>query len=518
MREVTQWTRRILCRLTILLAALVIPLVILGIVEWLASVALFYVDPHLSQKAAERHAFTGFASNKSQLTSEIHPLYGWVDRRVFHRSEFQFRRRLSSENLGLEKSPDVRIFVLGGSTVRAPNASASIPFYLEKHLEEKYKLDFNVLTAGTASWTSINELAFLTHKILPYFDPDAVVVFDGVNDALRAVRAGRIRERSSPDDLRYGDPAKVEPRIGKIIRQLDALQTQPSFAFNQFLYTLGLNRYFEGTRYHTGLLLGTLLGVDSLKIEDSYRKIRRFWKQYPVPKDLREHVRKHRRRWPILESVLEAQDSDWSRKQSLVFLGRMTPAKLEGFVAEYKSLAPNERRRLARKLKYALPYEEFEALPCNRVPLSTDPYTTNVKSMMAASRAPGIPVLHALQPTIVHKKHLDSVKKMEFAEYLTRTFFSTSDRYNVRKGVCWENVFRRFYRTAKRELRAGSSMFGPGAKFSDVSNLFRTTRKERFVDFLHYTKKGNEEIARRLIRELERMEVLDLDEMASKEG
>lgn len=77
-----------------------------------------------------------------------------------------------------------RILCLGGSTTESGNSLGQVgsyPFYLEKTLAQETGLDYEVLQAGHAGWTSAESLVgwMLDFKD---FEPDLVLIHHAVND------------------------------------------------------------------------------------------------------------------------------------------------------------------------------------------------------------------------------------------------------------------------------------------------------------------------------------------------
>lgn len=79
-----------------------------------------------------------------------------------------------------------RIFVLGGSTVWGRGVSSNedtIPAQMEKmiNVNSRYPFKVEVINAGMRGWMSYQEFCYLTKDLL-YYEPDMVVVLDGIND------------------------------------------------------------------------------------------------------------------------------------------------------------------------------------------------------------------------------------------------------------------------------------------------------------------------------------------------
>ena len=85
----------------------------------------------------------------------------------------------------LQKNPDYRIFVIGGSTTFGAGATSdhtTIPGYLQQLVSEDFgNYDVEVINAGIPHAYSFSEKNLIKDKLLRY-DPDLLIVYDGWND------------------------------------------------------------------------------------------------------------------------------------------------------------------------------------------------------------------------------------------------------------------------------------------------------------------------------------------------
>ncbi|MFC1704324.1 SGNH/GDSL hydrolase family protein [Candidatus Omnitrophota bacterium] len=108
------------------------------------------------------------------------PNLGWYDKT---RRFGEVRRELLPKRSG-----EYRVFILGGSTVDgtgARNKSESIAKRLEHYLNQSSSFNGKkviVYNEGISGYYSKQELLLLATKILPFQEPDMIVVLDGVND------------------------------------------------------------------------------------------------------------------------------------------------------------------------------------------------------------------------------------------------------------------------------------------------------------------------------------------------
>ncbi|MFC1593819.1 SGNH/GDSL hydrolase family protein [Candidatus Omnitrophota bacterium] len=108
------------------------------------------------------------------------PNLGWYDQeKRFGQARFELPKKTSQE---------YRVFILGGSTVDgtgARNEDESIAKRLEYYLNQSNSFSEKnvvVYNEGISGYYSKQELILLATKILPFQEPDMVIVLDGVND------------------------------------------------------------------------------------------------------------------------------------------------------------------------------------------------------------------------------------------------------------------------------------------------------------------------------------------------
>ena len=90
--------------------------------------------------------------------------------------------RIEREIVNPKPADEVRIFVLGGSTVVGGRpASATIPAVIEAHLQANGLPQARVYNFGVASFVSGQELSLLVHRLID-LQPDLVIAYDGGND------------------------------------------------------------------------------------------------------------------------------------------------------------------------------------------------------------------------------------------------------------------------------------------------------------------------------------------------
>ena len=86
----------------------------------------------------------------------------------------------------IQKNPDYRIFMIGGSTtfgVGSSSDSKTIPAYLQNiiNMNNNDGLNIEVINAGIPKASSITEIELIQNKILAY-QPDLLIIYDGIND------------------------------------------------------------------------------------------------------------------------------------------------------------------------------------------------------------------------------------------------------------------------------------------------------------------------------------------------
>jgi lysophospholipase L1-like esterase len=92
--------------------------------------------------------------------------------------------RIEREIVNPKPADEVRIFVLGGSTVVGGRpASATIPAVIEAHLQANGLPQARVYNFGVLSFVSGQELSLLVHRLTD-LKPDLVIAYDGANDVV----------------------------------------------------------------------------------------------------------------------------------------------------------------------------------------------------------------------------------------------------------------------------------------------------------------------------------------------
>jgi hypothetical protein len=179
-------------------------------VELLAKFYVERTDPTLAKEIQNAHPLWGDNSNNLQIDHRgrllrrdpipFHPLLGWRyhQKAVFWGllvSEEGFVLNSADDNSAFHDDAQVRVFILGGSTVAGAGASSNektIASRLERFLSSKLGKSVEVVNAGTGGWYSANEVSYLIHEILPFYKPNVVLILDGYNDSWRAVSAGHM--------------------------------------------------------------------------------------------------------------------------------------------------------------------------------------------------------------------------------------------------------------------------------------------------------------------------------------
>jgi hypothetical protein len=90
--------------------------------------------------------------------------------------------RIEREIVNPKPADEVRIFVLGGSTVIGGRpVAATIPAVIEAHLQANGLPQARVYNFGVLSFVSGQELSLLVHRLID-LKPDVVIAYDGGND------------------------------------------------------------------------------------------------------------------------------------------------------------------------------------------------------------------------------------------------------------------------------------------------------------------------------------------------
>ncbi len=493
-----------------------IAVVLLGaLLETLAFGWLRTTAPERARSLQRRHALLGEDGGSGNPYFRGHPLYGWMNRfspaGSVSRGGLGFVPNRSDDTIAIEPGADVRIFVLGGSTVRGtPHPpEKSIPALVERRLERRYPREFNVVNAGVSGWFSVNETAFLTQEILPFFEPDAVIVLDGANDAKRSVRAGMMLKKHSG---RFGfgqNPSLFDRHLRSYRRQFLAYNRRPGFVLNQWLHAMNLHRYLEPSRYFAAdLLLGTLGEAPSHR--PPLARYREFWRQFQVDPEVRERFWRRLDRTGSRDVLRRTiQGLTRSRRKRLQYhLGTAEEARFRRIVGDSPSLDRERIRALLRRPELrVLPAEVLADPPCRAVPVSADPYIAGVRSMAGALSGRKSKFLHALQPTLVRKKPRTNRERRLIHGAVSRSLFGSLRRTNYPRGTCWNQVFEVFYNRASSRLDALADRSRNPVRTMDLSDLFRRETETRFSDPNHYTVEAHREIARALTERLERMDL-----------
>ncbi len=113
-----------------------------------------------------------------------------------------------------KKGDTYRIFVLGGSTVLGREdqgiTPATFAAFLEDGLSASANRKFEVITSGVSGFHSAQELAAFIYKLI-YLQPDMIITFDGVNDA---IHSSMLREYSINGHFRATQfAAIVDPSV-----------------------------------------------------------------------------------------------------------------------------------------------------------------------------------------------------------------------------------------------------------------------------------------------------------------
>ena len=118
---------------------------------------------------------------------------GVVDKFYYAQSTDKYGFNLDGKshptNLETKKKNEIRIFILGGSTVQGrflKDKFDPISARIEQKLNDKDKNDnktFFVINAGAPSFFSVQELSLIQNRIIYALKPDAIIVLNGTNDA-----------------------------------------------------------------------------------------------------------------------------------------------------------------------------------------------------------------------------------------------------------------------------------------------------------------------------------------------
>lgn len=500
--------------------------------EGLAYLALLVKSPDLAKNTVRRHAVIG--SPKQLLPGDVHerevialhPLYGWYHRReTRHRDRYGFRVNEPSDTFALDPSSELRIFLLGGSTAAGHGVppDQTVAAHLERLLERDGTKNVNVVNAGVGGWASTQELALLVQRVLPFFDPDAVIVLDGANDVKRAAVSGRRLRRSGSKRngpwISRNASYLHDPKLEFYRDQFEALEEHPLHVLNQLLYALGIRRYLHPENYFAGRWIGASLSPGPRGRTVFDRKIRAINRMAPVEMTKRQRRRSRkrirslpRRQQKALRRTLErlpARDAAIFRKMT----GGSPPDEWQ----QFRNDLPESPDGLDELVKYVIaPFQPekvgswLNSLPCAPVPVDVKPYLGNVRSAVQASGSFDVPIVYALQPTLFHKQHRTFAERLRMRNMRTCLYSGRCfPRFEFPFGTCLRRLFRRFHRKAGRAFRSGRFTAEPeaSARVVDLSRLFADDRRHMFTDYVHYNGRANRTIARRLERILTEMDV-----------
>ena len=103
---------------------------------------------------------------------------------------FNIDGKRHAKNLETKEENEVRIFIVGGSTVQGRgllDKNDPISARLEKKLNKKYtEKKIFVINTGTTSFISAQELSLIQNRIIYALKPDLIIVLNGTNDAFEA--------------------------------------------------------------------------------------------------------------------------------------------------------------------------------------------------------------------------------------------------------------------------------------------------------------------------------------------
>lgn len=389
----------------------------------------------------------------------FHPLYGWFVRDTNQSVDrYGFQLNHPADETALEEEADLRIFVLGGSTVAGAGTypSASISAYLERMLQRRWNLEANVVNAGVGGWASTNQLAFLMHNLVPFFNPDALIVVDGFNDVKRSLSAARKFDKDPGTGLtRSADGYLYDAKIKRYQTQFRALREDPIYVLNQLLYALGVRRFFLPDHYFTGAFLGALVREEP----DLHRTVR--------------HTRK-----------LLRESRDQPKQPPL------SPERFQTILAQRRCRTPGVNVR---------------------------PYLQNVRSTVGLAADRDLPVVYALQPTLFGKNHRTHYERKNYQKRVLSAYASGDvfPRFGLPRRTCLDRIFRTFFGRARGLFQSPPRRLEErqNVRMVDLSRLFEDRRRTLFIpkDIVHYNPRGNELIAERLFEQLTRMKPALLD-------
>lgn len=488
--------RGLLQRTLLILFGLFLGIGLLVVLELVGMGVLHLTDPYLAHLLYDRRHPWLNDQPGWRVTQTMHPLWGW-----------------GNPSVRIDRSADLNVVVLGGSTVwggLTPDRP-SVPHRLQIRLNDRFDRTVNVINAGQAGWTSVNEMAFLTQRILPLRTPDAVVVMDGANDVALALQAGLLTGETGPRQPAARSPAKpspFHPQLRRYRRQFEALQEDPMFVLNHFLHVLGLSRYFQADRYFFGVMLGTWFEAESLhplKDQDT----RRFWRTVHLSEKHRKLVRRRVRHHPSIRAFLDRPDlPKWKRTAFETFIASLPEKKWSRLMDRFRDKSSRQRQKMAAGFapKPIPAMMDRGMITCREDPLRVDRYLDNVRTMVAAAKAHDVPILYALQPSIVFKRHLTE-KERKRAWWKELHHLLSHSNFDFPVGTCWSDVTRRFYEEARAGFDRFASLESSTVRMVDLSELFTDIHDRRFVDFVHYSGPADAAIAEQLAGKLASMDL-----------
>ena len=127
---------------------------------------------------------TGYYNPPYQNEKDLNKNYS----QATDRYGFNLDGKRHDKNLEKKEKNEIRIFILGGSTVQGRallDKNDPISARIEKKLNENNiaNKNFFVINAGTTSFISAQELSLIQNRIVYALKPDLIIVLNGTNDA-----------------------------------------------------------------------------------------------------------------------------------------------------------------------------------------------------------------------------------------------------------------------------------------------------------------------------------------------
>lgn len=528
LQTLNRWTRVLRKWAVPPFLALLVTIALMGFLEVFAWLAMRITHPVQARHTLQRHAVLGNpkAISRGELPLRkilqklpFHPLHGWFARTTQKsRDRYGFRVNSRSETTALDPSADYRIFLVGGSTVLGPNVppQKTIPAYLERRLDREVNVNVDVINAGVGGYNSANELSFLSGQLLPFFNPDLVVVMDGVNDA----GANVDDERFSLASNRHWPSAMRTPYLHPVLvryrRQVRSMWSRPGFVINQFLSVLGVRHYFVADNYFLGQAIQTLVEDEPYRT----RSVRDFQQTVETVKqnaqiNLTDSVRRRaRHRLQQLDRTERRSINrileQWTVRDRTILLKILGSLESERWNRTVRRLPRSEkalRRNLKRRVKRFQPEALSRVLKereCRNPPVDVMPYVSNLRSMAAAARVHDIPMMHALQPIVAYKRPKTFAERQMMIRTKIGNYVTPLVPGYTPLKTCFVRLFERFYSKARHGIRSLPVSTGPSVTRLDLSRLFENQPRHIFFDSVHYNARGNriiaETMARRIIR------------------